>query len=668
MLKLRFSKLIAIIITITIIIEAMPAESVKAFSNVAQKIMFTVIEPSMVYRDVYGFFNGYARVVSEDDKIGLIDTSGREVIPAGKYRQILISKDINSLIIIDNTNHAYIMDYNENIKHDLGICESIELWEEYDSAIKKNVKRIHVYTENTVKKYSTEGSLVSEEDIKTLDNSIIKEQIMSKGTYSDVGYLGQLRNRNYFKAKSNYNTESELFSFTIFDDSANECFTIDNVNSYRTYGDGFISFNIQSLESSTEEYQNKLYSYDGNLILYNLTNIENITPHYSCDSIIIRFTEEKCWREYDTYGNVIGVYDNYDNITPINYNIINEEDTVICSYNVYNENGQYDNRHYYIVNNKRGTKIDIGCSYYYNILQLNNGLNCISLHYSQGSYDSTGYKMIDFNGNLVFDSSQYKDRYNNVIYDGRYVMAYDIQRLNEDNIYYNYDVYNFNGTLVYSIGDCKYVNIFDNNIVVTRLNDVIEVYDNNYNLIYKYDSNMYSELEYEYNGFIPFRGSNGMWGIAKLIDNPYYSSHNKDNTTMPTQTPIPRPDSITPDNNLQNYTQDYKTQDSNNTQDNTSTSIKKPAIVKKIKVYRGKKKTILVFPKLSNGVKGYKLEYSLNKNFNNTKHIVFNDKKVTLRKLKSGKVYYIRVKAYKLDGRKKVYSKKWSVIKHFKAK
>ena len=42
--------------------------------------------------------------------------------------------------------------------------------------------------------------------------------------------------------------------------------------------------------------------------------------------------------------------------------------------------------------------------------------------------------------------------------------------------------------------------------------------------------------------------------------------------------------------------------------------------------------------------------------------------RTTIKKLKSKKIYYFRVKAYKMNGKKKVFSKKWSAVKKVKVK
>ena len=67
------------------------------------------------------------------------------------------------------------------------------------------------------------------------------------------------------------------------------------------------------------------------------------------------------------------------------------------------------------------------------------------------------------------------------------------------------------------------------------------------------------------------------------------------------------------------------------------------------------------------GAKGYQLQYALNKKFKRKKSIQTKKTKYTIKKLKKKKTYYIRVRAYKMNGKKKVYGK-WSTVKKVKVK
>ena len=96
-------------------------------------------------------------------------------------------------------------------------------------------------------------------------------------------------------------------------------------------------------------------------------------------------------------------------------------------------------------------------------------------------------------------------------------------------------------------------------------------------------------------------------------------------------------------------------------------NVKKPSQVKKVKVKSVKKKQLKVSWKNIKGVK-YEVKYSLKKGMKNAKtkkNIKKN--KITLKRLKSGKKYYIKVRAYQKIGNK-TYTGKWSKVVKKKTK
>lgn len=95
--------------------------------------------------------------------------------------------------------------------------------------------------------------------------------------------------------------------------------------------------------------------------------------------------------------------------------------------------------------------------------------------------------------------------------------------------------------------------------------------------------------------------------------------------------------------------------------------VKAPARVKKLKVKNKKKKSVTLSWKKVVGAKGYWLQYAINKKFKKKKSKFVKKTKYTVKKLKRKKKYYFRVRAYKLDGKKKVYGK-WSGVKKVKIK
>lgn len=77
---------------------------------------------------------------------------------------------------------------------------------------------------------------------------------------------------------------------------------------------------------------------------------------------------------------------------------------------------------------------------------------------------------------------------------------------------------------------------------------------------------------------------------------------------------------------------------------------------------KGKKATIK-WAKVK-GAAGYQIQYSTSKKFKDSKIVATKKTSVTIKNLKK-KTYYVKVKAYKLDSKKKVYGK-WSKVKRFR--
>ena len=77
-----------------------------------------------------------------------------------------------------------------------------------------------------------------------------------------------------------------------------------------------------------------------------------------------------------------------------------------------------------------------------------------------------------------------------------------------------------------------------------------------------------------------------------------------------------------------------------------------------------KKKIILKWKKVVN-VKGYQIQYATSKKFKFKKVKTTAKTSYIINKLKKKKTYYIRLRAFKLNGKEKVYGK-WSVVKKLK--
>ena len=101
-----------------------------------------------------------------------------------------------------------------------------------------------------------------------------------------------------------------------------------------------------------------------------------------------------------------------------------------------------------------------------------------------------------------------------------------------------------------------------------------------------------------------------------------------------------------------------------------TTTTKKPSTVKVEKVTKGTKSFKVTWKKKT-GVSGYQVQYATDKKFKKNKKTVTIAKKnatsKTIKKLKSNKTYYVRVRTYKIVNGKKVYSS-WSKVKAVKTK
>ena len=94
-----------------------------------------------------------------------------------------------------------------------------------------------------------------------------------------------------------------------------------------------------------------------------------------------------------------------------------------------------------------------------------------------------------------------------------------------------------------------------------------------------------------------------------------------------------------------------------------------PKAVTGLKLKAGKKQLAVSWKKVS-GVTGYQLEYSLKKNFSSPKQVSVSKAttvKKTLKNLKKGKTYYVRIRAYK-DVNGQTYWSAWSAAKKAEVK
>ncbi len=128
-----------------------------------------------------------------------------------------------------------------------------------------------------------------------------------------------------------------------------------------------------------------------------------------------------------------------------------------------------------------------------------------------------------------------------------------------------------------------------------------------------------------------------------------------------TPAPAPTTDETKKDDEKQSETKPNQTQ-------NTSTSATQKLSIKKLV---SKKKALAVYWNKIANVSGYQIQVATDKKFKKNKKTVTvakqNASKRTVKKLKSKKKYYVRVRSYKIVNGKKSYGK-WSKVKFFKTK
>lgn len=115
------------------------------------------------------------------------------------------------------------------------------------------------------------------------------------------------------------------------------------------------------------------------------------------------------------------------------------------------------------------------------------------------------------------------------------------------------------------------------------------------------------------------------------------------------------------DNNNQTDNKQPTTAKKNNTKPAEKAVAPKQAVVKKVGAL-GKKKVKITVKKTSEKINGYEIVLSVKKNFKNAKKVTTKKNVITVSKLKAGKKYYVKARAFKKVGNKKIYGK-YSTVK-----
>lgn len=99
----------------------------------------------------------------------------------------------------------------------------------------------------------------------------------------------------------------------------------------------------------------------------------------------------------------------------------------------------------------------------------------------------------------------------------------------------------------------------------------------------------------------------------------------------------------------------------------SSGTVKAPKKVKGVSIKNNKKKTLTITWKKVSGAKGYQLRFGTSKNLSGGSTAMLTGRRAALTDLTKGRVFYVKVRAYKLNGKKKVYGS-YSTVKKGKVK
>ena len=139
----------------------------------------------------------------------------------------------------------------------------------------------------------------------------------------------------------------------------------------------------------------------------------------------------------------------------------------------------------------------------------------------------------------------------------------------------------------------------------------------------------------------------------------------EDETTNATQ-PTPTPNAPSNNNNPVINTPGINVNNNTNSVSNISPQTKTVSKVKNLQGKNLKGRKVRLSFKKSQKVKGYQIAYATNKKFKNQKTKSTTKTSLTIKNLQK-KTYYFRVRAYTLNGKKKLYGK-WSKVKKVKIK
>lgn len=305
---------------------------------------------------------------------------------------------------------------------------------------------------------------------------------------------------------------------------------------------------------------------------------------------------------------------------------------------------------------------------------------------SNNGKNPSEHRIIDFDGNVLLEGTDYTT---DISYkDVENVIMHKVALRNEDE---NWKLFNGENGTICDVGNYDYLQISEN---IVSCHNILSIYDETEcevrssidgTMILTKDQIDEIELWNMYGDNRCPAKINGKWGIYKF--NPWTAEDAKNNppettpgVTEPTTPEEPTTPGVTgPTTPAQPTTPGVtkpttpstqpttKPENGTTTVDNSGVKPSAPAKATVGKVKAGKKKATISVKKVK-GAKGYLVQYSTNKKFKGAKSKYVTKNRTTIKKLKSKKIYYFRVKAYKMNGKKKVFSKKWSAVKKVKVK
>lgn len=315
----------------------------------------------------------------------------------------------------------------------------------------------------------------------------------------------------------------------------------------------------------------------------------------------------------------------------------------------------YDNNYYAFVDsdgNHFDYELDFSTSQYKNHLKPGNDVQCSFRVYNIDvpftvDIDKNPVASIEYIGNITVSD---KDKH-----------TYD-----DGGYYYNYTIYQPGAKIV-----IHYKNGTSDTYICQRIYDEDDM-DTHYRFINVNDSEDWLDTDgyYDYQYKTPWTagGNNLIYimchSVITTIPVTVIPSTPVPNPT-PNPTPAPSPAPAQPAPAPSTSTSAPAAQ--------TTTQPAAPKNNKKVKVASAKagKKSVKVTWKKVKGIKGYQIQYSTNKKFKKgNKTITVKSTKstsATIKKLKSKKKYYVRMRTYKIVNGKKVYSA-WSKAKSVKVK